>query len=567
MYTESSAPALSGKMQSSRSPQVCESAGRWLFLCNVLLALVVSGCTGVREYVQNGLKVGPNYGQPPAPVAPDWIDAADQRVRTEADDLSHWWAVFQDPVLDALIAEAYQQNISLRAAGFRVLEARAQLRIDAGNLFPQTQQATANYTRLGLSRETANNFLRFAGTSGSAKRFYDRWDYGFNLNWELDFWGRFRRAVEADAAELDASVENYDDVLVTLLSDVATNYVQYRTTEQRIKFAKENVELQRETLVIVRARVNAGTVDELDLLQAQSNLDQLEAQIPELETALRQYNNQLCILLGLPPEDLECRLGAAPIPTAPLDVAVGIPADLLRRRPDVRRAERQAAAQCARIGVAESDFYPHIAVNGAFGYSAQNFGKLFQPSALNGNIGPAIQWNILNYGRIASNVLLQDATFQERVADYQSAVLSAAQQVENGLVTFLRAQQRRQSLDDAVKDADRATRIAITQYKAGTIDFTRVAQLQQNLVQVKDTLAQAQGEVAGGLIQVYRALGGGWQIRCDEILQTDYSSMTPPPTLEPLPAPEPGESVLPDPREATLDDPNSSSNNGLPLND
>ena len=270
--------------------------------------------------------------------------------------------------------------------------------------------------------------------------FYNQWNFGFNLNWELDFWGRFRRAIESDTANLDASVEGYDDVLVTLLGDVATNYVQMRTLEGRIQYTRANVELQRQTLTIAEARFKGGTTSKLDVYQARSTLEQTEAQIPELEISLRQTVVQLCILLGMPPEELRARLGPAPIPTAPVDVAVGIPADLLRRRPDVRRAERLAAAQCAQIGIAEADYYPAFSINGTLGYSAEQFPDLFRPAALNANVGPSFQWNLLNYGRILNNVRLQDARFQELVTTYQQTVLNANQEVENGLVTFLRAQ-------------------------------------------------------------------------------------------------------------------------------
>jgi NodT family efflux transporter outer membrane factor (OMF) lipoprotein len=271
-------------------------------------------------------------------------------------------------------------------------------------------------------------------------------------------------------------------------------------------------------LKIVEARFRNGTVTKLDVAQARSTLEQTQATIPELAISLRQYNNQLCILLGIPPEELRARLGAGPIPTAPVEVAVGIPADLLRRRPDVRRAERQAASQSAQIGVAEAEFYPHIAINGTWEYSAEFFKDLWTSKALSGNVGPTFTWNILNYGRILNNVRLQEAKFQELVASYQNTVLSAAQDVENGLVTFLQAQQRTQSQAVSVKAAEEAVQIALAQYKAGTIDFTRVTQLETTLVTQQDTLAQAQGEIVTGLIQVYKALGGGWQIRetgCD----------------------------------------------------
>ena len=497
------------------------------------LAVLLCGCTCIKDYVHNGFKVGPNYAQPAAAVSPNWIDACDKRVRNDSDDLSNWWTVFKDPSLDSLICCAYRQNLSLREAGFRVLEARAQLGIATGNLFPQSQFMSGDFTRIKDSKETANG-------RNITQPFFDQWDYGFNLNWELDIWGRFRRAIESNSATLDASVEDYDDILVTLLGDVAANYVQLRTLQKRIEYAQANVELQRETLTITEARFKAGTTSELDVYQARSTLEQTEAQIPELEIALRQANNQICILLGLPPEELQAKLGPGSIPTAPPEVAVGIPADLLRRRPDVRRAERQAAAQCALIGVAKADFYPSFSINGNIGYSAERFHDLFLPDALTGNVGPSFQWNLLNYGRILNNVHLQDAKFQELAIAYQNAVLTADQEVENGLVTFLRAQQRTKSQAASVDDAEKAVKLALAQYKAGTVDFTRVTQVEQTLVQQQDTLMQALGEIATGLIQVYKALGGGWQIRCTgcEPGPLPPQGDTNPP-LENIPAPNP----------------------------
>jgi NodT family efflux transporter outer membrane factor (OMF) lipoprotein len=470
--------------------------------------LLTCGCTSISDYVHNGFKVGPNYERPPAPVEKTWIDGDDVRIRTESDDLSAWWKVFNDPALDSLICLAYQQNLTLREASFRVLEARAQLGIAVGNLFPQTQAMTGSYTRNAISVATANTN---AITSG--KRWFQQWNYGFNLAWEIDFWGRLRRAVEASEATLDASIEDYDDVLVTLLGDVATNYVQLRTFEQRIVYAKSNVEIQRETLKIVEGGFKAGTVNELDVSQARSTLEQTEADIPALEAAARLVNNQLCILLGIPPEDLHAKLGTGPIPTAPTEVAAGIPAELLRRRPDIRRAERQAAAQSALIGFTEAEFYPHISFNGTMSWSAQRIKDLIQERSVTGTLGPAFTWNILNYGRILNDVRFQDARFQELVAAYQNAVLAAQREVENGLVTFTKAQERAKLQGSSVTDAEKAVKIALAQYTAGVIDLTRVTLLQQTLVQQQDTLAQAQGDIGLGLVQVYEALGGGWQLR------------------------------------------------------
>lgn len=237
---------------------------------------------------------------------------------------------------------------------------------------------------------------------------------------------------------------------------------------------------------------------------------------------MRLTNNSLCILLGVPPEELRRKLGPSdpkrPIPSSPLDVAVGIPADLVRRRPDVRRAERQAAAQCAQIGYAESDFYPHISIIGTIGLSAEKFRNLFNQDALTGGIGPSFQWNILNYARIINNVRVQDATFQQLVAQYQNTVLTAQKEVEDGLVTFLKAQQRVQEQEKSVENAKAAHKILLDRYKTGAVQYAQVLLILQNLTVLQDTLAQAQGEIPTGLIMVYKALGGGWQLRetgCD----------------------------------------------------
>ena len=469
----------------------------------VALAMCCCGCTSLTEYVQNGFKVGPNYRTPDAAVASNWIDASDKRVRTDADDLSKWWTVFNDPVLNDLICDAYHQNLTLKEAGYRVLQARAQLGIAIGEIFPQAQAMNGDFLRQASSGET-----------GSKQRFSSRWDYGFTLAWELDFWGKFRRAIESNRANLQASVADYDDVLVTLLGDVATAYVQYRTAEERIKYATQNADIQAKVMEITKQSLaRSANRAQVDLDQAESTLYQTQAGIPELEITLRTANNQLCVLLGIPTIQLQGRLGKAPIPVAPVDVAVGIPADLLRRRPDVREAERLAAAQCAQIGVAVSDFYPHISILGTIDYQANRFKDLFNGKSLSGSVGPSFQWDILQYGRLLNNVRLQDASFLELVEAYKQAVLNANQEVETGLVTFLKAQEQYQWQKKSVDAGKAALDTVQEQWKAGVVDFTRVAQLLQTQVVLEDTLAQVQGEIATGLISVYVAMGGGWEIR------------------------------------------------------
>jgi outer membrane protein TolC len=295
---------------------------------------------------------------------------------------------------------------------------------------------------------------------------------------------------------------------------VATAYVNIRTLEKRIADAKKNAGLQRVIYEVTRDKKGVFATG-MDVDQALSILRQTEALIPELEITLRQTTDALCTLLGIPPEELRSRLGPGGIPTAPQDVVVGIPADLLRRRPDVREAERNAAAQSAQIGIAESDFYPHCVIVGDINYQAERFKNLFKPAAFSGNISPGFTWDILNYGRFFFNVRLQDARFQELIAAYQQTVLTANQEVEDGLVSFLKAQERTRLQKEAADAGDSTVKSIKDLWNAGAWngDYTRVAQLMQNQVSLDDTLAQAQGEIALGLIQVFKALGGGWQIR------------------------------------------------------
>jgi len=511
---------------------------RFLVLLTLLFA---TGCTPLGEYLNNGMKVGPNYCPPDAMVAPDWIDAGDKRVDDSQIDMAQWWTVFGDPSLDALIRTATRQNLTLREAGFRVLQARAARAIAAGNLFPQQQAAVGGFARNAASTAVANrDFL--------LEPYFDQWDAGFNLAWELDFWGRFRRAVEAADADLDAQVAEYDHVMVTLFSDVAAAYVEIRTLQQRIALARENVRLQRETNTIADARYRGGQVSELDVDQAAATLAQTEALIPQLELRLRETSNLLCILMGIPPTDLQRVLGTGPIPSAPGEVVVGVPADLLRRRPDVRRAEREVAAQSARVGVATAELYPHIGIGGALAFSSEDFSDLLSSAAFQGNVGPTFRWNILNYGRLINSIRLQDVRLAERMVRYQNQVLRANAEVENGIAQFLHGIERARWLDTSVAASEKAARIALAQYKGGIISFNWLAMIQQDLVQRQELLAQAQGETVLGLVETYRALGGGWE-PTRPMLPMDESRVGPLFVVPSLvhPSPEPEAEILPTP--------------------
>lgn len=508
------------------------------FLPCLFSLVVLTGCSlpggRLTDWWNNGWKVGPNYSRPATPVASEWIDYADPRVRNEEQQLGAWWTVFNDATLNALIQTAYQQNITLRVAGARILEARAQLGIATGNFFPQSQYAFGDYDRVKLSQNTANPPL---------EAWFSNWDAGLSASWELDFWGRYRRSIEAADAELDASVEDYDDVLVVLLSEVAANYVRYRTFQQRLTYARANVEIQRNSFQLATDRFKAGATTERDTHQAKQVLEQTEALIPALEIGKRTAANRLCILLGMPPINLDAILGQGfGVPVVPPDVVAGVPADLLRRRPDVRRAERQVAAQSARIGVAASDFYPHISLLGTIGVEGEQFGDLFKtPGSIIGAVGPGVRWDILNYGRLVNNVRLQDARFQQLAYAYQDRVLEAGREVEDGMIVFLRSQVQAEHLGASVDSAERTVEITKEQYTQGEVDFTPVFLFESVLTQQQDQLAVSKGDISLGLIAIYRALGGGWQIR----LAKDGSApriFGLPPTEE-IPRPEVGADV------------------------
>jgi NodT family efflux transporter outer membrane factor (OMF) lipoprotein len=387
-----------------------------------------------------------------------------------------------------------------------VLQARAQLGIARGEFFPQEQANTGGFANNGVSVNVANR-------QATPERWFSQWDYGFGLAWELDFWGRFRRAIESADATLNASVEGYDDVLVTLLADVGRNYVEYRTVQQRLVLARDSVTLFRRMLEIPKARYEANESNRVAYDLAQANLYQAEALVAALEILQRQASNRLCILLGMTPRDLEKELGTAPIPIAPAQVAIGIPAELLVRRPDVRRAERQAAAQCAVIGIAESEFYPHISVVGTLGWSSEDLNDLFVKDSLRGTAGPSFRWNILNYCRLRNNVRYQDALFQELVTTYQQTVLSAAGEAEDAIVKFRKSQDRARALTASAAAWRDGTGLLETQYNGQMIDYTPVGFFSQNLLEQQDLAAQAQGDVALALVEIYRSIGGGWQIR------------------------------------------------------
>jgi NodT family efflux transporter outer membrane factor (OMF) lipoprotein len=472
---------------------------RPLLIISSVLGLAISGCM-----------VGPDYHRPEVVVSDKWIDAGDNRVMSEAASSRNWWTVFNDPVLDRLIDLAYDNNLSLQIAGTRVLQARAQLGIAVGEFFPQTQQAGA---LLEHSRNRQSSTISVVPTE------ITRDQVRLSAGWELDFWGRFRRGIESAGASWLASAADYDNALVTLTADVANSYINIRTLEKRIFIARQNVKTQKESLKIAESKYRYGIASLLDVEQARTVLYDTQAAIPFLESQLRLQKDALGVLLGMAPNDLTGILeGPAEIPVSPREVALGIPADLLRRRPDVRSAEYRAAAQSARIGVAKADLYPAFTLIGQFGYQSSNVGNstlgdIFAWQNRFYTIGPSVTWNILNYGQITNNVRFQDARLQELLLAYQNAVLAAQQDVADNLAVFLKSQERAEYLAQSTQAAQNAVKLATRQYREGIKDFTTVLSAQQSLLSEQDNLATTLGNIALGLVGVYRAIGGGWEIR------------------------------------------------------
>lgn len=474
------------------------------FIAALALCLLSSGCrTTPLEWIQNGLKVGPNYCRPMATVPNDWIEPAESGLRREPAVDGYWWSAFEDPTLSRLIQTAYCENLDLKVAVTRILNARAQRNIAFGNLFPQSQTATAGYVHAQVPRNL--------GVGPLLPNTVSVWDVGFNASWEVDLWGRYRRSIEAADGEFAASVEDYGDALVMLLSEVASAYIRLRTFEQRLEFARKNVEVLAGTAELAEERYRAGSATEIDVAQAKSNLAQTQALIHPLVTGKRQAANQLCILTGQPVSEINDELGTGPIPRPPLEIAVGIPADLLCRRPDIRKAERQAAAQAARIGVAEADLYPKLAVSGFLGYAATDVPDLLSPGSFAGYVFPTLQWKVLNYGRIMNNIRAQDAAYTGAVYSYRQSILDAGREVEDELIAFVEAKKQVTRLEEGVEAAGRAMELVLAQYRAGATDFNRVYNTQSLLVNQQDQLAQARGNVAVHLVGAYRALGGGWE--------------------------------------------------------
>lgn len=463
------------------------------------LSCLMTGC----------FKLGPDFVPPEPNISESWLEQDNTALKRG--DFREWWKVFNDPVLNRLIDTAYQQNLTLQAAAIRIMESRAKLGIARGNIFPQKQEIG-----VGLSH---NQHSAYEPNFTTFDRYYTQFGMGLDALWEIDIWGKFRRGIESADAMLAVSELDYDDILVSLTAEVAASYTQIRAFEQRLKLAKENAELQQRSLRIADAQYRNGIATELDVEQAKSLLHATKALVSSLEIGLRQSKNALSILMGMPPAHLAKVLTEEQaIPNAPDEVVIGIPADVVRRRPDVRREELKAAAQSAMIGVAKADLFPRLSLQGSIGALAGSTQGIdafdvLGSQAMAAKIGPTITWPILHYGRLKNNVRVQDAKFQEQLIKYQNTVLSALREVEDAMIGFLKTKEQIKDLEVSVEATRHAVEIALAQYRDGIEDYNRVINAQQFLVQQQDRLTKAQSDVARNLIALYKALGGGWEIR------------------------------------------------------
>ncbi len=519
---------------------------RWV--APLACALLLSGC----------ISVGPDFETPKADITEQWLGAEDDRVKSDPANTLEWWKQFNDPVLESLIQQAHEQNPTLQIAGLRIYEARTGLGFAVGTVFPQSQSVGASAGGVQLSRK-ANPISNLPGDVASrVDRDFGNFRVGFDMAWELDFWGKFRRGIESADAHLAATIATYDDVLVTLTGEVAIAYVLLRTLEERLDVAESNVALQQRSLEISEARNRNQLTTELDPALARALLRDTQAAVPRLTAGIRKVKNSLSVLLGKPPGAVDTELAASRgIPVSQTDLAVGIPAELLKRRPDIRRAKLNAAAQSARIGMKKADLFPALVLLGSIGTAAGKGPDLFSAASNFGAGLVGFHWNILNYGRLKSLVRGEDARFQQTILHYQNTVLRAAREVEDATISFVAAQDEVGFLADGVIASQRAVELSTVQYRDGIADYTRVLDSQRFLLLQQDLEVVARGKVAASWVAVYKALGGGWEQRdLDNLLssetretmseRTNWGKLLEPGAVEPVAEEDRGSVRMPD---------------------
>jgi NodT family efflux transporter outer membrane factor (OMF) lipoprotein len=452
--------------------------------------------------------VGPDYKPPDASLPPGWPAPVGGGLAAEAYAPDGWWKNLGDPLLDDLVERAVASNRDVTRAVAQVRAARAARSGAVAALFP-TLDASVEYKRRRPSASTV---------SPDAKREFNDYAAGFDSSWEVDLFGGLRRSSEQAAADLEAAGADLDDVLVSVLAELARNYVEYRSLQARITIAEDNARSQGETLDLATWRYQAGLAGALDVDQAEYNLAETRSRIPALETQRVAAANRMAVLLGLPAGSLDAELARpAPVPTPPASVAVGVPTDLLRRRPDVAAAERRLAAATAAIGAAKADLYPKLSLSGTFGVSATDFARLDSGAARGYAIGPTLTWNLFDAGRIRSVVNQRSAEADAALAAWESTVLAAFEEAANALVAFVQEQQRRDRLGEARTAARKAQELARMQYESGVLDFQRVLEAERATLVFEESFAISQASVTSDLVAIYKSLGGGWEtVSCSD---------------------------------------------------
>ena len=446
--------------------------------------------------------LGPDYREPEVAWLQDWQPSLFALPHMhKAVDLRFWWYLFDDPALDQLIDSAKERNIPLRIAGLRVLESRALLGIAGSGLYPQVQQVSGAVSYV--------NTQQYGGRSPTGDQSLVSYQVGFNLGWELDFWGRFRRAIESADAAFFASIANQRDAQVLVSAQVADLYFAYRTTELRIRIARENAAIQKRSYEITEKFFQNGQDSELDLQQAKTQYLATLSTIPDLELTLIKTRNALSAVLGRPPGNLpEVATPLRRLPSVDAISIQEIPAQLLLRRPDVRAAAWQVAAQSAQIGLAEADYYPAISLLGSIGWSGNTLSA--SPNIGSLAVGPGLRWNIFDHGRIANNVRLQDARLQQLIENYQQVALQAAREIDDAGIGVVKTAEQQAVLDQTVAAAKRALALANTRYREGYSDFQRVLDSQRAVFSQAERQLINQGSHVSAVIGLYKGLGGGW---------------------------------------------------------
>jgi len=462
-----------------------------------------------------GCAVGPNFIPPRTEVPGTWNaqeiagKALESRTTTEPAALEDWWRTFQDPTLTSLVETAVGTNLDLRQAQARIRQARAARGMAASGLFPAVD-AQAFFQRSSSSSATVTSSGVPVVTSGPA--FRDLFQVGLDASWELDIFGGTRRELEAATADLQAAVEDRRDVLVTLAGEVGTNYLSLRGLQQQLAIARQNLDVQTKTARIIRKRYEAGFASRLDVENAEAQVNTTASQIPILESNARAAIYSLSVLIGQEPGFLESVLTRPyPIPTTPPQIPVGLPSDLLRRRPDIRRAEARLHAATARIGVAVADLFPRFFLTGSAGFSAADISRLGSDKSRFWSFGPSVSWPVFAGGRIRWNIELQNALEEQALLAYQQTVLTALKDVETALMAYAKEQEHRQALIQAVANNRRAVDLAMQLYLAGRSDFLNVLNAQRSLFVTEEALTQSTRNLAVNLVALYKALGGGWE--------------------------------------------------------